>query len=1038
VLGPVEVWDRDQRYPAGTLKEQRLLAILLLEAGRVVSAQTLAERLWDDQIPGRARETLQVYISRLRRNLRAAGDTVGVIGSSPAGGYRLDVSANQVDARQFEALLARAHAAYAKPNPQVARDLLVQAEALWLGEPLEGLSGQWADATRHALGERRRSANLARIDLDLRLGRDSGELVGELTAMTAAGRIDQKLVGLLMKALNSAGRQDEALAVFRETRVRLREELGVGPRAELEALHRQILRGDPTLTPQRTDSPDSTLAPHTLDRDPPHLTGRDEELQEMLGAIRADLNSPAGIAVFALNGMAGIGKTALAVHAAHRLAAHCPDGVLQINLHTHDPHEPAVGTHAALLQLLDATATPSDALGRADSLDSLTALWRRRGSGRRLLILLDDVLDADQVRPLLPVAPGNIALLTSRRRLLGLHGAHQRTVPPLDDTAATQLLARITDRQFPDQEDELDRFSRHCSGLPLAITVNSAYLRAHPSWELADLVDRMAIPLSSAADDQLTGPVRAAFAMSYRALSPHLQALLCRVAAQPGQDFGLLAAAALADATPEETDLALDTLTDHHLVEETGRHRYRLHDLLRAFAIGQVQQEGNAAETDAAIGRMLDFYVSAAARAELTLRPYRRIANLQAPPRENSEPAIEDSVAAQAWLDRESANLTAFATYALTRPTGTHVGLLPCILAPHLDRRGRWRQAVDLLSRALDATAQTATGSDGAPTAQLMADLAAAYVRTGELDEALVNAHGALDAWNARGDGRGQADALLEIGRIHFYANRLARAAQAYEQSADFYRQIAESRGQAVADYHRGIVVFQLGRHDEAFALGHTALESARRLEIPALECDILTDIGEMYRLTDDSGKALEFFEQAQPLADRQGDPHNIAVLATNIGAVYYQRGDYEAALVSLREAIQLFRALGDRRNEVDTLLQIAETLQQTDDYASALQQIQCARELADLIRDPLRQSRVQLTEGRLRHRQGRNLDALRSFRAALAFAEQACAPTEQEHARQAIADISHHVGKKSTAKTPRRTTRPSGQDSAETMTLLD
>lgn len=1009
VLGPVEVWEQDRRYSAGSLKEQCVLAILLLEAGRVVSAQTLASRLWDDRSPDRARETLQVYVSRLRARLRAAGDMAGVITSSPAGGYRLDVPAGQVDARLFDELLTRARTAYAGPDLQQARQLLLQAEALWNGEPLEGLGGQWAEATRQALTERRRGAVLARIDLDLRLGEVHEELIGELTVLSGSSHIDQRLTGLMMRALHAAGRQDEALALFRRMRSRLREELGVEPGAQLQALHQGILRGDPA--PAAAGAGDNAPAPHTLDRDQLHLTGRDEPLREIVAAITADVRSTLGIAIYALDGMAGIGKTALAVRAAHRLAEHCPDGVLQVNLHTHDPHQPAMDARAALIQLLDSTAARASDVRRADSLDALVSLWRRHSSGRRMLLLLDDVLDAEQVTALLPVSAGNIALVTSRRRLLGLHTARHYTVQPLAEEAATDLLVRITGRQFPGQQVALERFSRLCAGLPLAVAVAAAFLRAHSSWALADLVERWEARPYPAADDPLTGPVHLAFDMSYRALSPQHRRLLRWVAAQPGADVGLMAAAALADATVGECDLALDTLVAHHLLEETGRHRYRLHDLLRGFAASRVYQEHDVAATEAAIDRMLDFYAATAAQAEHALRPHRRFAWPGPAPSARSDPGVTDPATAQTWLDRETANLTASADYALARRGSVNAVILPYVLAQHLDRRGRWREAVDLLRRAVQVSEDANSGAAHDLAAQLRTDLAEAYLRTGELDAALACARTALDAWSARHDVRGQGDTLLEIGRIHWHARRTAEASAALNQSAESYRQVGNLRGQAVVAYHLGIVWFETGRYRDALAVTEGALRSASALGLAALECDLLINLGEMHRQSGHDHQALEFFERAQHLADRQGDPHDLAVLASNIAALHNQRGDYQAARASCMTALRLFQALGDRRNEIDAVLHLAEALRQARDYDHGMIQIKRAAELAELVADPLRHCRIRLAEGHIHRGQGLHHDAKTSYTSALAHAEQALSPLDQALAHQALADTLAELG---------------------------
>lgn len=1007
VLGPVELWQDDQRFSAGTFKEQCLLAILLLEAGRVVSIQTLAERLWDDQIPDRAKETIQVYISRLRRSLREAGDRSGLIGSSPAGGYRLDVPPDQVDARRFEQLLSSARAAAAQPNPERARTLLREAESLWGGEPLEGLTGQWAQATRQSLRERLRAATLVRMDLDLRLGEDSDQVISELTVLTGTGRIDQSAIGLLMRALDNAGRQDEALATYRRARARLRDELGVDPRPELEALHLRILRGESTLaTPPNAQYASGAPAPDTLDRDLPHLIGRAPELRDVLAGIAEDLRGGKGTAVYAFDGMPGIGKSALAVHAAHRLRAHCPDGILQINLRTHHPHQPAVDPSEALTQLLEAVSTPAGELGRASSPDALAALWRRRNTGRRLLVLLDDVLSTEQISPLLPTTPGSIVLITSRRRLSGLAGARQHTVRPLTDDATSALLTQTTGRDFSADPAQLARFTRHCGGLPLAIAVAAAHLRPRATWTLDDIVERLTMPVVSASDDGLNSPIRSAFAMSYRDLNPVHRSLLRRIAAQPGDDISLRAAAAMTTMPLDEADLALDVLVEHHLIDETVRHRYRLHDLLRTYALIQIQLEQDTMASDQAVRRMLEFYLANAARAEGVLRPYRRALGEQTTSRATALLSLDSPAAAQAWMDDESANLMAAASYAHERGWCQHASKLPYILAQHLDRRGHWNRAVEMLRKALDATGiQRGDSCDDAVTAQLMTDLAAAHIRTGDLDEALSAAERALEAWTECGDERGQADTFIELGRVHWHSRQPTAAAEANRRAMAIYGEIGDLRGQAVAGYHNGIVLFELGDSEAALVQTRDALRIARQLNDPVLQCDVLANLGEMYRLIEDYDKALHYFGQAQVLADRYGNPHNIAILASNVGAVHDHTGDHESALTSFSTALRLFQALGDRRNEVDVLIHLARAYARLGDYEGAFARIERATRLAEQIGDPLRHARVFLETGRIHQAQGRHPTALDYYRAALRHAQKAAAPLDQAHAHQALAD---------------------------------
>lgn len=1007
VLGPVEVLDGDRSCSAGTLKEQLILSILLIAAGRIVPVEDLAERVWDDQPPDRVRETIQVYVSRLRRNLRAAGDQVGLIRSSPAGGYRIDVSPNQVDVRRFEQLLNSARVAAAELDPERARSLLCEAEELCSGTPLESLTGEWAQATRQALNERLRAAVLMRIELDMRLGDRNDHVISELTAITGTGSIDQKAIGLLMLALNNAGRQDDALATYRRAGARLRAELGVGPRAQLEAIHQRILRGEPMVTPSSALHESAGPAPDTLDRDPQLLIGREEELSELLASVAEGLETGKHAVIYALDGMAGVGKSALAVRAAHRLRVHCSGGFLEIDLRSHDPHQPPLEPREALIQLLEAVSTPASQLGAAGSVDALAALWRRRGSGRQLLLLLDDALNAEQISPLLPTAPGSIVLITSRRRLSGLVDARQHTVQPLSDASTSTLLSRITGRDFTAQREHLTRLSSHFGGLPLAIVVAAAHLRARPAWSLGDLVERLTTTTAAVDDDKLTGPVHAAFAMSYRALSKAHRTLLRRLAAHPGQDIGIHAAAVMAVMSRGEADLALDVLVEHHLVIETARHRYRLHDLVRAFALLQAQHELDTGPAQDAVHRVLEFYLATATRAENVLRPYRRVLNTAAISSLDDDPvAFDTHDAAQAWLDSEAANLTAGAAYAHERGWHRQASLLPYALAQHLDRHGHWQQAVDTLRKAIEAeAAERGDAPCSQVTAQLMTDLAAAHIRTSDPDEASVCAAGAIEIWRACGDEQGEADALIELGRARWYARQPADAADAYEGAADLCRRIGDQRGQAVAGYHLGIIQFELGHHDAAFVQARQALKSARLLRDSTLQCDVMAALGEMYRLTGQDEQALHYFGQARVLADRQRDPHTIAVLVSNMGAVQDRIGDHDAALASLETALRIFRSLGDRRNEIDAMVYLARALTRVRDYETSLARLKQAAVLAEHIRDPLRHAYIHLEAGRLHQAQGRFSKAVDSYRSSLTRAQEAESPLDQAHAHRALGD---------------------------------
>ncbi|NUR63416.1 MAG: tetratricopeptide repeat protein, partial [Catenulispora sp.] len=938
------------------------MAILAMEAGNVVSAQSLADRLWDREPPRTARESLQVYISRLRRRLReACGD--GLIASTSAGGYRLDVPSEDIDAKRFLQLFHQG-TSIRSTEPLVASSLLRRAEKLWRGEPLAGIEGRWAETTRRVLLAHRRNATLTRIELELRMENPGEDLIGELTELTGEAHTDQKAVSLLMSALDAAGRTEEALTTFHSARMRL-QKLGIEPRPELRATHQQILRGT-THTQPSGSAGNSPWIPDTLDPDPPHLAGRDADLAELVDRIGDDLRLRSGPALFALDGMPGIGKTALAVRAAHKLRSRFPDGYLQINLRTHHPSQPPVTARDALVQVLDDIATPSRHMARADSTDALAALWRRRTSGRRLLLLLDDVADSEQIEALLPTAPGSVVLLTSRRRLSGLPGLRQHTLQPLSDAAAGELLSAIVGRDLPDLHQSLEQFARRCGGLPLAMTVAAAYLRTRPTWALADLNDRLVAAQARSTADQLNSRVYAAFAVSFHALAEDLRTVLCLLAAHPGQDITTDAVAALTGTDPATADLALEALLEQHLIEETGPHRYRMHDLMREYVLTELAQRHSSKDTDAALGRLLAFYGATALSADRAIHPRRRPA-AEPTTVPGNVPTFDTPGTARTWLRSEWPNLDAINALAQQRGWHDRAPLLPMILAEHLDRLGDWAKALDILQQAMENHADQAdqdTHRTDATAARLLTDLAAARIRTGELDLGQSYAHRALDAWIECDDRYGQADAWVQIGRAHWHARQPSQAIPAYERAAALYDELGDIGRRTVAEDHLSIQMFELGRHAEAITLSRQALATARRTGDPALEYGVLTNLGEMYREAGQIDQALHYFQQAKPIVETLGDPQNIAVLASNIGAVHSERGEHQAAQTSFQTALNLFQALGDHRNEIDTLVNLAEAHTHRGDHRTAFQHLEHASHLAASIHDPLRQARIQLATG--------------------------------------------------------------------------
>ncbi|NUP53860.1 MAG: tetratricopeptide repeat protein [Catenulispora sp.] len=1024
VLGPIGLVHQDHFYGAGTAKEGAVLAILLMERGRAVSPQTLADRLWDEHPPEKYRSSLHAYVSRLRRRLREAGDLEDVITSDLAG-YRMDVPVGQVDVHRFDLLVSQAQARAAS-DPQAARKLFRQAEALWKGEPLAGLPGAWADTIRRVLTDKRRTALLRRIELDLTTGGSADDAVAELTEL-ASGRVDQRAAELLMTALDAAGRPGDALAVYRDVRERLRAETGTDPRPGLRMLHQRLLNGSAAQpaaavlsvglagSPKQPGAVDpATPAPglvDTLDPDPPHVAGREEDLSALVSAVAADLRPGTRGAVFAIDGLAGIGKTTLAVHAAHLLRSRCPDGALQVNLHTHDPHLPPLDPRQALTQLLEAIGTPWRELGRADTLPALAALWRMRTSGRRLLLVLDDAQDTAQIEALIPASAGTIVLVTSRRRLTGPPGIRQRTLGPLPDAAATEILAHITDRTLPD-DDDLARFTRSCGGLALAITVAAGHLRSRPVWTVGDLVARLSTTSRALAEDPLTGPIHTAFAMSYQALSGPLRDLLRYIAAHPGPDIGLPAAAAMSGGDLADTDVRLDVLVDYRLLDHAGPHRYRVHDLLRQYILAQADEE-ESRDSQRGVDRAIAFYEAATARADHALHPRRRALHYPAASVAQDGVRLDTAEQARTWLDAEQLNLVAVTAWAAQVGRQGRIGLLPHVLAQHLDRRGLWQQALQQIELLL-AAPESAWSDQGSETvrARLLTDRAGLFIRTDELDRALQAAHAALAIWDAYGDRYGQADALFQIGRAHCVAEHHDQAVQAFSTAAVLYESLGDLSRVAVTEDQWAVATFQQGHHDQAFAYANQALDVARRENDLAVICDVLINLGEMHRRVGAHREALACFQEAHTLSATLGDPLITAVLGNNIGAVYEHAGDHQRALVSCKAALNQFRALGDHRSEIDSLILLASAHTHLADHRAAFEDLRLATELAQRAHDQRRQFQAHFAAGSTHFAVGDTPRAIAAYSRALGIARQAAALLEQTQAHRALSELFTRLSK--------------------------
>ncbi|MGI5205463.1 BTAD domain-containing putative transcriptional regulator [Spirillospora sp. CA-108201] len=591
VLGPVRAWRDGTRLDLGPLRQQALLAALLLRPDMTVSQRELLDGVWGVEPPGSGSKIVPVYVHRLRRCLGTLGeDAHESVIARERGGYRFVSRGTAVDVMRLDAAADEAAAARRSGDPAAAASACLDALNLFQGEPLAGLPGPFAEAERLRLEERRLTLLQEKVECQFELGRFV-DAVGELHALVPKHPHSESLTSLLMRALYGSGRQADALAAYSHLRHRLVEDLGVEPGERLRRVHQAVLRGDDAtldLVPrgeagrgERARVPSARRVPDELPAEFGELVGRRDEL--------ALLTGPGGPAVAAVDGVAGAGKTALAVHAARMLRRDHPDGCLFVELHGHSERRDAVPPERALRRLLRAVGA-----GQASGdLDELAASWRSATAGLRLLLVLDDASGADQVRPLLPAGAGSRVLVTSRRRLVGLDVDRRVSLGALTRQAAESLLVRIVGAERAAAEPYAVReLAAMCDRLPLALCIAGARLQSRPAWAIGHLARRMGDARRRLAE--LTAEdrsVEGAFRLSYDRLPAAERRAFRALGTSPDELTGHQALAAALGWAAQGAEQALENLVDANLVQQPAVHQYRLNGLLALFARGLAAEE---------------------------------------------------------------------------------------------------------------------------------------------------------------------------------------------------------------------------------------------------------------------------------------------------------------------------------------------------------------------------------------------------------------------------------------------------------------
>jgi DNA-binding SARP family transcriptional activator len=666
LLGPVQVLVHGRNVPIGGAGMRGVLAMLLLEPNQVVPLDRIVDVLWAHEPPSSARTMVQGYVSRLRRRLAAvdgtdagaAADEVRIATAPP--GYRLEVDEALIDVTIARTLLAEARGA---PTTRRA-ELLRQAQALWRGTELADLGGR---LTAPELTELRLAVLEARFDADLELGRHH-EIIGELTLLADEQPFRERLVGQLMLALYRSGRRATALDAYQRFAHRAADELGMDPGPQLRGLHLRVLRDDTALlepSPEPVVSPRvGVLVPAQLPRAPSGFAGRDDELARLAALLPAE-PSRAESTVAVLAGPAGVGKSALAVLWAHRVADRFPDGQLYASMRGFDPRHAPLAAADVLTQFLLALGVDPDDVP-AD-LDERAGLYRSILAARRVLVVLDDARDSDQVDPLLPGGSSSLVVVTSRVRLDGLvarTGARVQVLGTLASDAAEQLLEHMAGTPAQGRDRELRRrLARLCGHLPLALRIAGARLTGSPQWSVADLVAELADErgrLSALHLEDTDTSVRAALDVTYRSLRPEHARTVALLGLFPGAMIGPYVVAALCGVDVEQARRRLRTLAGSFVVTETSREAFVMHDLVRLHAQERAAHELSEVDVAAARSRLVRYYLVGADLAQRQLRP----ASPSGTPAAEEfpdvwHPPIATPSAAGDWIAQEWANLLA-------------------------------------------------------------------------------------------------------------------------------------------------------------------------------------------------------------------------------------------------------------------------------------------------------------------------------------------------------------------------------------------
>jgi DNA-binding SARP family transcriptional activator/DNA-binding XRE family transcriptional regulator len=915
VLGPLAAWRDGAVVPLGGPAQRAVLGLLALSPDSPVHRSTIIDVLWRDSPPANAVNLVQAHVSRLRKLLASdepAADSQHL--SSAGGTYRLRAGPGQLDLMRHGQLIADARAAHASEDHDGACSLYQQALGLWQGEPLAdvdllrghpaviGLARQRAEAVI----EYARAASAAR-----RYDR----ALAQVRELTGREPLNEQAHAQLMIALAGCGQQAEALAVYHDLCRRLDDELAVPPGPQTAEAHQMVLRQDVpatrvTVAPAAAGptTPELTV-PRQLPAASALFTGRDVELSALARLLDTVVDT---VVIAAIVGTAGVGKTTLAVHWARQFAAQFPDGQLYVNLRGFAPSEAPVAPAEAIRGFLDGLGAAATRIPA--SLEAQAGLYRSLVAGKRLLIVLDNARDVDQVRPLLPGSPGSMVVITSRARLAGLavgEGAYMLTLDLLTDDEARQMLAsRLGKHRAAAEPSAVNELISLCTRLPLALAIAVARAGDNPRLPLSALAAELrdaASRLDSLDAGDAVSNIRAMFSWSYQSLQAPARRMFRLIGVHSGPDITAPAAASLAGIPVPAARRTLRELTAAHLLTEHFPGRYAFHDLLRAYATDQAHATDSGDDLQVAIGRALDHYLHTAHAAALLLAPSREPIAL-APARPGVLPEnLASDQQALVWFEAEHQVLLAATALAAATGCNACAWQLPWAMADFLDRRGHWQEWA-----ATERTALAAATRLGDPAGQAMARrlLAHACIQLRDYDQARAHLTDCLSLYRQLGDRLGQARTHQSLGVVASRQGWHADALVHDQQTLDLVRATGDQARQAAALTNVGYSHAQLGDYQQAREFCRRALDLHRQLDYLPGEANAWDSLGYTEHMLGNLTEAVDCYTRALRIFRDLGDRYEQAEILTRLGEVRHTAGDRQQARNAWQRALDILEDL--------------------------------------------------------------------------------------------------------------------------------